>query len=100
MPLSASRPHDHLQQRGLARAVRPDHADDAAGRQRKIEVLKQHAIAIGFADALRLDHHFAQALAVGDDDLQFLAALFVFRQQFFIGGDARLAFGLPAFCDM
>ena len=38
----------------------------------------------------------AQALAVGDDDLQIVAVFIVFlAQQFFIGIDARLAFGLP-----
>src|SRR4051812_25247996 len=34
---------DHAEKRRLARAVRPDHADDAGGRQREREVLEEQA---------------------------------------------------------
>src|ERR1700731_4605964 len=37
-------PGDHPEQRGLAGAVRADHADDAAGRQFEGEIVDQQAV--------------------------------------------------------
>jgi len=42
-------PHDHAEQRGLARAVGPDDPDDAAAGQRERQVVDQLAIAVRLA---------------------------------------------------
>src|SRR3546814_4932965 len=63
------RPGDKLEQRGLARAVRPDHADDAARRKAEAQVLEQQLVAIGLAEVLRLDHRPAKPLGHLDEDL-------------------------------
>src|SRR5689334_16958675 len=42
---------NHSKQRGLARSVRSDHADDAAGRQLEVEILDQELIAEAFGEA-------------------------------------------------
>ena len=44
----------HLQQRGLARAVGPEHRDELTGTHRQVEVVPQHAVAEGEAGALQL----------------------------------------------
>src|SRR5688572_1210173 len=41
---------DHAKQRGLARAVRADDADDAAGREGEADVLHQHVFAVRLGD--------------------------------------------------
>ncbi len=88
-------PGDHLQQGGLAGAVRPDHADDGAGRDLGAEIVQQQALAVGLADALQFDDDIAQARAGRDVDLQLFAALLGFlAQQAFVGGQAGLALGL------
>src|SRR3546814_17290489 len=56
-------------QRGLARAVRPDHADDAARRKAEAQVLEQQLVAIGLAEVLRLDHRPAKPLGHLYEDL-------------------------------
>ena len=66
------------------------------GGSDKIKILEQHAVAVRLAHAFGFNHHIAQARAVGDKDLQIVAVLFMFlAEQFFIGIDARFAFGLP-----
>ena len=60
---------DHPEQGGLARAVRADHADDAAGRQVEVETVDQQAVAVALGQPLGLDHHIAEARAGRDDDL-------------------------------
>ena len=40
---------DHAEQRGFARAVGTDDADDGAGRHFEAQVIDQQAIAVGFA---------------------------------------------------
>src|SRR5207248_11328540 len=47
---------DHPEQGRLAGSVRPDHADDAAGREREGHVLDEEAVSEAFADAVGLDH--------------------------------------------
>src|SRR5688572_25078752 len=44
---------DHLEQRGLARAVGADDADDGAGRDGDVEVVDQQAVAEALADVLQ-----------------------------------------------
>ena len=60
---------DHPQQRGLAGAVRTDHADDPAAGQVEAQVVDQHAVAVGLAQAVRLDHVLAEPRAGRDVDL-------------------------------
>ena len=52
---------DHAEQRGLAGAVRADHADDAGRRQREGEVVDEQAVAVALVDVLGLDHDVAEA---------------------------------------
>src|SRR6185437_9422648 len=47
---------EQVDQRGLARAVRPDHADAVAALDPDREILDDPALAIGLADALCLDN--------------------------------------------
>ncbi len=61
---------DHLEQRRLARAVRPDDADDAARRQLDRQVVDQRAAFEALLDALELDDHIAEALGDRNDDLR------------------------------
>ena len=68
-------PGDHPEQRRLAGAVRPDHADDSAARQREAQVVDQQAIPVALAQAARLHHDVAQARARRDVDLAALDAL-------------------------
>ncbi len=57
-----------LEQRRLAGAVRPDHADHAAGRQREAQVLEQQLVAEALRQTLGLDHRVAEPRAGGDRD--------------------------------
>src|SRR5690606_3987081 len=63
---------DHAEERRLARAVGPDHADDAAGWEAEGEVLEEHLLAVGLRDALGLDDDVAEAGAGRDVDLELL----------------------------
>src|SRR5690606_21860855 len=88
---------DHLEQRGLARAVRADDADDRARRHRERQVVDQQAVAETLRDMLELDDLVAQALARWDEDLVGLVALLVVdRLQLLDPGQARLALGAAA----
>ena len=60
---------DHPEQRRLAGAVGPDDADDAAARQREVEVLDQHVVAVALLQAARFDDDVAEPRARGDVDL-------------------------------
>ena len=68
---------DHAKQRRLAGAVRTDHADDAAGRQRERHVFDQQIVAVAFVDAFRFDHDVAQARPGRNVNLQIFAPLLV-----------------------
>ena len=61
---------DHAEQRGLARAVRSDHADDAAGRQLEVEPIDQHAAVEALLEVLRLQHDAAEPRARRDLNLR------------------------------
>src|SRR6266446_4977259 len=62
-------PDDHAKQRGLAGAVGPDDADDAAGRQAQIQIVDQQAVAIALAQLLGHDDEIAQPRAGRNADL-------------------------------
>ena len=49
-------PDDHPEERGLAGAVRADHADDAAARQREVQILEQQPVAVTLGRASFGDH--------------------------------------------
>ena len=68
-PSGCSCAGDHPEERGLAGAVRADHADDAAARQAEREVLHQHAVVVALRHALGFDDEVAQPLADRDVDL-------------------------------
>src|SRR5918995_5351975 len=51
---------DHAEQRRLARAVRADHADDAAARKGEAQVIHQEVVAVALLQTPCLDHDVAQ----------------------------------------
>src|SRR5205823_3111910 len=52
-------PGDHPEERRLAGAVRADHADDAAARQREVEIVHQQVVAVAFPQLPRFDDDIA-----------------------------------------
>src|SRR5690606_37338386 len=88
-------PRQHPEQGGLARAIRSDDTDNAAGRQLEGQIFDQNLVAIALSQALDLDDDIAQPLAGGNDDLRVggLAVLSLLHQ-FLIGLDARFRLGL------
>ena len=58
-------PGDHPEQRRLAGAVRADDADDAAARQREVEVVDQQVVAVALLHAARFDDDVAETRARG-----------------------------------
>jgi len=69
---------DHLEQRGLPRAVRADHTDDAPLRQIEVQVVEEQVVAVGFLQILRADHEVAERRAVGNLNHQVLFAFVEF----------------------
>src|SRR5262249_33613043 len=85
-------PGYHPEQRRLARAVRPDHADDAAARQREVEPVDEDVVVIAFAQAARFDDGVAEPRARTDVNLRgfdFLRR--VLLQQILVRIETRLA---------
>ena len=81
--------------RRLAGAVRADHADDAAARQREGQVVEQHEIAVGLAQVARLDDDVAEPRAGRDVDLdRFDLLRLLLGEQLLVGVETRLALGL------
>ena len=66
---------DHAEQRGLAGAVRPDDADDAARRQLEGEIVDQEIVAEALAQVVEVDDVLAEPLGDRDDDLRGLGLL-------------------------
>ncbi len=88
---------DHAEERGLAGAVGPDDADDAAARQGEGQAVDEEVVAVTLAQSLALDHQVAQPGPGRDVDLVLLDALgrvAVLGQQLLVVGEARLALGL------
>ena len=86
----------HAEQRGLARAVGADDADDAAGRQLEVDVFIQQPVVIALGQIFGLDHQVAQPLGHRDHDGGGALRAVPGRlgDQLFIGIDARLGLGL------
>ncbi len=87
---------DHAEQRGLACTVRPDHADDAAGRQLEGEIVDQEVVAKTLLQAFEVDHVLPQPLGDRNDDLRGRGLLLGrLPQQILVALVARLGFRLP-----
>ena len=89
---------DHLEQGGLADAVRADDADDAGARQIEIEPVDQDAVVESLGELLGLKHHAAQPGSRRDVDLAEvdLAVALGLGRQFLITGQSGLVLGLPS----
>src|SRR6266550_699812 len=86
---------DHPEQRGLAGAVRADHADNAARRQLECQIVDQKPVAKPLGQALEIDDVLTEPLGHGNRDLRGLGLLLVGQlQKFFVTLVARLGFGL------
>ena len=84
-------PDDHLEQRRLADAVRTDHADDTAARQRETAVVDQLAVAEALAQVLDFQHTVAKTWAWRNLDRDVILLEFkLLPRQFFIAVDAGL----------
>ena len=87
---------DHPEEGRLAGAVRPDHADDAAGRERERHVLDEQPVAEALGDVLGLDDEVAEARAGRDVDLDALdLEVRVVGEHLLVGRDARLRLRVP-----
>src|SRR5207244_1737339 len=72
-----------------------DHADDAAARQREIELLDQQVVGVALLEVARFDDGVAEPWTWRDVDLRRLDFLSrVLLQQVVVGVQPRLAFGL------
>src|SRR5690606_1035540 len=91
-------PGDHAEQGRLARAVRPDDADDAARRQLERQIVDEQTVAEALGEAVELDDVVAQPLGDRDDDLgrgrRLVRGLL---HQLLVALDARLVLGLAGF---
>src|SRR5262249_25368115 len=84
-------PGNHAEQRRLAGAVRTDHADDPAAREREVEVLDQEVVAVALFQPARFDHRIAEPRTGRDVDfggLDFLRG--VLLQELFVRLQERL----------
>ena len=90
-------PRDHAEQRGLARAIGPDDADDATWWQFERQVLDQQPVTIGFVETFNFNGGVAQPLSTRNNDLRRmrLHPRLVDLEQLVIGLDAGLGFRLP-----
>ena len=87
---------DHAEQRGLAGAVRPDDADDAARRQLEGEIVDQEIAAKTLAQMVEGDDVLPEPFGDRNDDLRGLGLLLAgLRQQLLVALVARLRLGLP-----
>src|SRR5207237_6254671 len=89
-------PRDHPEQRRLAGAVRSDHADDAAARQREVQIVHEQEVAVRLPHAARFDDEVAEARTGRDVDFDLFNLLRrVLVQTLFVRVEPRLAFRLP-----
>src|SRR5690606_35837238 len=85
----------HAEQRRLAGAVRPDHADDPAPRQREVHIVHEQDAAVALAQAARLDDDVAEPRTRRDVDFGRLDLLRdVLVQQLLVRVQAGLALRL------
>ena len=88
---------NHPEQRRLSRAVRSNHADDPAARQREVEIVHEQLVAVCLPQATRLDDDVAEARAGRNVDLDLFDLLRrVFVEQLFVCVQSGLAFGLTS----
>src|SRR5262245_38397910 len=88
-------PRDHAKKRGLARPVRADDADDAAGRQFEREIVDQELVAKAFGKLRECDDVGAEALGNRNEDLRSCGRLFVLLgEELLIAPDAGFCLGL------
>ncbi len=86
---------DHPEQRGLAGAVRADHADNAARRQLERQIVDQKPLAKPLGQALEIDDVLTEPLGHGNRDLRGLGLLLAgLLQELLVALVARLRFGL------
>src|SRR5437867_371902 len=89
-------PGHHPEQRRLAGAVRSDDADDAAARQREIEVVDEEVVAVALLQIACLDDDIAETRARRNVDFRGLNLLRgLLAEQIFVRIESRLALGLP-----
>ncbi len=90
-------PGDHPEQRRLAGAVRADHADDSAARQRERHVVHQQHVAVSLRRLARLDDDVAEPRTGRNVDLDAArsSAPSLRCSRLFVGIEARLPFRLP-----
>ncbi len=87
--------HDQAEERGLARAVGADDADDAGRRKLEIEVVEQYFVAECLAHMYGFDDIVPQPGAVGNVDFQaFFLLLAVLVHHLLVGVQTGLAFCL------
>jgi hypothetical protein len=87
---------EHAKQRGLSRAVRPDHTDDAGRRQREGEPVDEQPLPVALGEIHGFDRDLTEARTGRDRDLDALErALLLLGAQVLVGVEARPAFGLP-----
>src|SRR6266542_5211475 len=86
---------DHPEQRGLARAVGPDHTDDAAPGKAEVEILNQQPVAVALEEMLGLDHDVAEPRPLRNDDLRRAVPLLAsLREERLVRLQACLGLGL------
>src|SRR5579883_1043102 len=94
---------DHAEERGFARAIGADHADNAAGRQLEGEIVDQQPVAKALREMREVDDIVAKPLGDRNDDLRGCGRLLILLgDEFLIALDAGLGFGLArlrARCD-
>ena len=90
--IGRKRAGQHVDQRGLAGAVRPDDADAVAAADPRVKIASRSGVAIALGDMLRLDHQLAGSLpppharappcrsAAGDDSLRACRSRLQFAQ--------------------
>src|SRR5207245_7681291 len=88
---------NQLEQGSLARAVRPDQADNPAPRQVEAQVLEQQLVAVGFAQMLGFHDEVAETRTGRDVDLQVFAQfVLLLAEQLLVAREAGFALGVPA----
>jgi hypothetical protein len=86
---------DHAEQRGLAGAVRADHADNSSWRQLEGEIVDKKPLAEALLQMLGVDDDIAEPRPRWDGDLRLAATVLPgLRQKLFIGADAGLGLRL------
>src|SRR5262249_22410401 len=89
---------DHPKKRSLARAVRSDHADDAARRQFEAEIVDQQPVGIALFEMFEVDDIGTEPLGDRDDYLGHVRPFVrLFGNEIVITLDARLVFGLAGY---